>query len=172
MEVRLDGRQPADLELDRLMKGIPPGLGQAAPELWVHAPLLTRIDCDSRRALGTSGVFWHGIELGPEAAWRPMRTAEMTRREILPPTAQRRAGPRSPSAPWEGRAPPRCSVPRTVPRVRISPDFLTVSKTVWRCCQSNANQSPIGPDEGLFRPPIRATPPARLSGSVCIRLFD
>jgi len=35
-----------------------------------------------------------------------------------------------------------------------------------RCCQSNANQSPIVPEHGLFMPPVRATRPGRLSGSV------
>jgi hypothetical protein len=35
-----------------------------------------------------------------------------------------------------------------------------------RCCQSNANRSPIVPKQGFFRPPGRATRPGRQSDSL------
>jgi formyl-CoA transferase len=34
------------------------------------------------------------------------------------------------------------------------------------CCQSNANQSPIVPEQRFFRPPVRATRPVRRSGGL------
>jgi hypothetical protein len=43
--------------------------------------------------------------------------------------------------------------------------FEMIALPLW-CCQSNANQSPIVPEQRFFRPPVRATRPVRRSGGL------
>jgi hypothetical protein len=50
-----------------------------------------------------------------------------------------------------------------ISKVRESPNRAEAARG---CCQSNANQSPKVPVQGFFRPPVHATRPERLSGSV------